>query len=272
MNFLKGNLSTSEFLISFLVPFSQIYFRMVKLDGSLDKPWLLFPLFLIFPLSILPTFYIHWNWLQKGQGGKPYDNWMYIPIILHVILMLILNRTKPSLELIIKLASITVGIMVPYFIREYNNCNQMGLNQMANVLGNSILIMGIAELLPSLFSILSFVPFVGMFFTLLGLIKSIPVFGETLFWSLGYLLSYVILNAINGKDIQKYCGNNKLLTFGFAGLGMGVLGFFLANFGFSRKKKVIEDDEEDYEVEDDEAQDYEEDYKEDYEEEDEEED
>lgn len=258
LNFIAGNLTRNEFLISLFVPFSQLYFRIVTLDGSLDKPWLLFPAFLILPLSIVPTLFVNWEWIQKGQGGKPYDNWMYIPIILHVLLMLIL-KTKPTLEIIIKITGITASIMIPYFIRESNNCKTMGFTQYANILGNSALVMGIAEIIPILFTTFTFLPVVGTFFSILDFIKLIPIVGKTLYWSIGYLLSYIILNMFNGTNINNYCSNNNLLLFGNIGIGLGILGFVLKTGRFGFNLSSYDDDEYD---DDEDDEDYDEEYEE----------
>jgi len=234
MNFLKnlnpaqGSLSRKDFLISLLVPFSQIYFRMTRLDGSLDKPWLFIPVFMVFPLSLVHTLYIHKEWLEKGQGGKPYDNWMYIPIVLHVILNILISVVKPPLEFLIKFAFIFCFIMIPYFIRESENCTD---SNYANIMANTAFIMGISQIMPTVFSTLSFIPFIGSFFTLLSFIQMIPGVGDTLYWSIGYVLSYVMLNSVNGNDITKYCGSgiDKLKTVGISGLVLGIIGLYLEN-------------------------------------------
>jgi len=257
MDFLKnlnpaqGNLSKRDFLISLLVPFSQIYFRMTKLDGSLDKPWLFIPIFMVFPLSLVHTLYIHKEWLQKGQGGKPYDDWMYLPIVLHVLLNIFISLVQPPLEILIRFAVIFGAIMIPYFIRESKNCDNPSY---ANIMANTAFVMGLSQIIPSVFSFLSFIPFIGLFFWILSFIQMIPIVGDTLYWSIGYVLSYVILNSVNGKDIAKYCGSgvDRLKTIGIAGIVLGFIGLFLEHgFGGNNdeEEEYDEDDEEEYDEE-----------------------
>ena len=48
-----------------VIPLGQLWARIFWLDGSLDKAWLLFPLFLIFPFSILPSLTMYFGFVKK---------------------------------------------------------------------------------------------------------------------------------------------------------------------------------------------------------------
>lgn len=225
--FFKGKLSNWELILGTLIPFSQLYFRLFYLDGSLDKPWLLIPFFLVLPLSFIPTMYVHWGWIDKGEGGSPFDNWMYIPMLFHVLITLFLNKMESKFDIVLRLSLIMISIMIPYFVREYNVCKKMGLNQIANIFGNAALIMGLAQTIPPLLSTASYFPMVGTFFSIVLLIRNIPVIGESLLWSIGYLLSYVVLNILNGLDKDIYCTRNYNIFLGFIGIIVGIFGYAL---------------------------------------------
>ena len=49
-----GSLSTWGVLIMGLIPLGQLWARIFNFNGSLDKWWLMFPLFLIPPFSFIP--------------------------------------------------------------------------------------------------------------------------------------------------------------------------------------------------------------------------
>ena len=65
-----------------IVPLGQLFVRINYLNGSVDKSWTLFPLFLIPPFSFIPLIMMKLGWIKNGSGGKPYDSLIFIPIIL----------------------------------------------------------------------------------------------------------------------------------------------------------------------------------------------
>lgn len=230
-NIFSGKLSTSEFMISLFIPLSQLYFRLVKLDGSLDKPWLLFPLLLIFPFSLLPTLYLNWGSIAKGTGGKPYDNYMYIPIIFYVLLNMMLKsmRTFGTMDTILRLCGLLLAIMFPYYMRESVNCDKMEFDNIMNIVSNSSLVLGISYMCLPLISLASYFPFVGLTFSVLSMIRSVPIIGESFLWGLWYLPTYMINNVFQGLDINNYCTNNKYYTHLIVGLVLGIVGINLDN-------------------------------------------
>lgn len=72
-----------------LIPFGQLFARIFYLDGSLDKWWLLIPIFYSPPFSLAPMIMILLGLVKKGKGGKPYDSYIYIPMILVTLKQLI---------------------------------------------------------------------------------------------------------------------------------------------------------------------------------------
>ena len=228
-NLFSGQLSTSEFMISLFIPLSQLYFRLVKLDGSLDKPWLLFPLLLIFPCSLLPTLYLNWGYVEKGQGGKPYDNWMYIPIIFYVLMNMMLNsiRMPGMMELLIKLIGLMLAIMIPFYMREKNNCTEMKFDNIMNTVSNSSLVLGVSLMCLPIMSVVSYLPVIGIPMSLLAMIRMIPIIGEASMWGIWYLPTYMITNVFNGQNINEYCTSHNKYTYMIVGLVLAILGIEL---------------------------------------------
>ena len=209
----------------------QLYLRIIKLNGSLDKPWLLMPLFLMFPLSLIPTLMIHWNYLKKGAGTPVYDKWMYIPIIFYVLYNIFLEYLDSDFDMLFRLCGLFISILIPYFIRESNNCKELKLNQYANILSNSALVLGISYMCLPIVEILGYVPIVGLFFSLLGMIRDIPMIGETLLWSIFYIPTYIIINMFNYKNgIQLYCGRKNHYILGIIGVILSISGYYLDDY------------------------------------------
>ena len=72
-----------------VLPFGQFFGRVFYLNGSLDKWWLLIPIFYIFPFCLVPVIMILLGLVKKGKGGKPYDKYIYVPMVMIAITKLI---------------------------------------------------------------------------------------------------------------------------------------------------------------------------------------
>jgi hypothetical protein len=225
-NIFNGKLSKMELIAGLFVPMSQVYFRLIKLNGSLDKPWLLLPFFLMFPLSILPTFMIHFGMLKPGAGGPVYDNYMYIPVIFYVLFNMFLENLESDFDMILRLAGVFAVSIIPYYLREARNCKAMGMNQMANVLSNAALVLGVTQMCFGAMQIASFLPLVGTAFSLLGMLREIPVIGEGLIFALWYLPAYMFINVFNSAGgLGKYCGRQNHWMILIGGLVASVIGY-----------------------------------------------
>lgn len=230
-NNFKGQFTRAELISSVLIPFSQLYFRVTKLNGSLDKPWLLFPLFLVLPFSLLPTLMMHFGYVSKGNGNNVHDNWMYIPVVFYVLYNFFLNYLQSDFDILFRLGGLFVSILIPYFIREYDNCKKLGLTQFANVFSNALLVLGISYMLLPLFELLGYLPMIGIIFSLLVQLRNIPMIGEVLLWSIGYIPTYVTVNMINyAGGLEKYCGRNNQLIFSVVGVILTIGGYYLDDY------------------------------------------
>ena len=73
LSFFKLELSIFKILLYIFIPFGPLYARIVDLNGSLDHAWTMFPVFNVFPLSIIPVLMIAFGAIKNGNGSKPYD-------------------------------------------------------------------------------------------------------------------------------------------------------------------------------------------------------
>ena len=202
------SLSTKEVVILGLLPMGQLYARVMKLNGSLDKKWALLPFFMMPPLQFIPLLMMKWGMIKKGKGGKPYDWFMLIPLILKITLAYLLEYLDIDfpLSLLVNVLANFLAVLIPYLIRTKKLCKKVTgknlLNSMAQAAAN--------QSTANIFSaVIGFVPIVGMIFDVLSLI---PIFGDHIPWMLSYTAGYVITNMYNGDDPNKFClkGSTKV--------------------------------------------------------------
>ena len=218
-SFLKGTSSDSSSKLTLfkafltILPLGQLWARVFWLDGSLDKMWLLFPFFLMIPFSIVPAFAMYFGYVKKGPGGKPYDVYMWIPIICKFLLASLIpmflqlfydDDDEPSqtkIFLYIFIFQIFIG-MIPNLIRTYKLCPNLTVSSFAKAFIDSTMSNGIGELLPF---ILNWLPFIGF---ALKIIRWIPVVNtqvSNILWSICFSFGYIFVNMFNGNNLNKYC-------------------------------------------------------------------
>lgn len=153
----------------------QLYTRIQHLNGSLDKPWLL--LFLFFPLSIVSSIWFFAGWVDEGQGSDPVDEWMYILPISSVIFTFIFYNLCDTSDMIstpLILIFNIVTFAASRVMRKSKDCpNKENLSYGRSVsVGIIASIIALATNLLSTF--LSYIPFIGIFFRLWGIVGIIP--------------------------------------------------------------------------------------------------
>ena len=202
-----GKISGKEAIISGLIPiFGQLWARITKFKGSLDKPWLFFPLFFIPPFSFIPSAMMYFGLIKDGEGGKPYDYFMLIPIILSVIAPLLLDMTEMGTVMWIFIYTFIMlsATFTAFIIRELKACDSKKIN-MANILNaakNSVITYAVSVLLPV---ILSYIPIAGLIVTIL---EFIPLMSN-LIWAVFFSFTYILINMSNGRDIKEYCTGSQ---------------------------------------------------------------
>jgi len=185
-----------------LVPLGQLWARIFWLDGSLDQSWMLLPFFWIPPLSAVPAFAAYFKYIKSGTGGEPpYDWYMLIPMIAKIVIGLFAATLIKNYGMAVAffLLLLQLGLTsLPHILRTLRGCKEKSFEFTAiHVLKAFIdgsIEHGIADILST---VLQFVPFFGLF---LSILKMIPVIGNItneFIWILGYVSSYVIINMVN---------------------------------------------------------------------------
>jgi hypothetical protein len=204
-----GKLSWKQVLILGLVPLGQLYARVNIFNGSLDKWWLMFPLLLFPPLSFIPLIMMKFGLVKNGNGSKPVDNFMLIPIIAKLIIPFVLpfviDEDSSVLFTIVSFILQLITAMTANLIRRNKNCNKITYDSVGKAGVDSIIAIGAGEI--TSFAI-EFVPLIGMFISLL---KNLPLVGgvvDSLVWSVGFAGAYVLINMFNqDPNLNKLCNS-----------------------------------------------------------------
>ena len=191
-----------------LVPiFGQLYSRIFSMDGSLDKWWLLIPVFYMPPFSFLPAFMMKTGRVKNGLGGKPYDWWLLVPFLLY-LLVYYLTEYQLDLSDIQGQLLITVvlyfGLLAAFYLREEGMCEEKNdeakvSSRWINSTYNASLALGMAKVVPL---VLGFLPVIGLVFTILDFIP-----GST---GLYLVTAYILINMWNARKINSYCSGDSL--------------------------------------------------------------
>lgn len=197
--FKKGELTTGEYWGCSLIPLGQLYARIFYYDGSLDHSWLMFPLFMIPPFQFLPITMMNLGMIKKGKGGKPYDWFMIIPILVKLGLGFMIFKGQEIDQKVI-FAILYCSILIPFLIKTYGYCD--GVNGWA-ALNSGALTAYISVALNVFTLILPFIPIIGLGVTTLE--TALPVIGGAIIWSLGYIPGYIVSNMYTSDDRDKFC-------------------------------------------------------------------
>lgn len=203
----NGKLSWTQVLILGLVPLGQLYARVKIFNGSLDKWWLMFPLLVFPPFSFIPLIMMKYGFVANGTGSTPIDNFMVIPIIAKLIIPFILpfviDEDSSILYTIVSFILQLLTVMAANLMRRKDNCKEITTNSVGKASIDSTIAIAMGEL--TSFAI-GFIPFIGMFVSIL---KGIPFIGglvDSLVWSIGFAGTYVVINMFNQHpNINKFC-------------------------------------------------------------------
>ena len=213
---LKMELSILKIILYIFIPFGPLYARIVDLNGTLDHPWTMFPVFNVFPFSIIPVLMIAFGAIKKGNGSKPYDIFMIIPIVCRIIFILIINWMMPdytTLKSLIVLFISIISIMIPNIIRRYENCKDrpdkdnnsysiLNGKQWYRTFVDSYFELGFSEIF---IIMINFVPFVGIGFKILSMLPFVGGFLDNILWLFGFISGYVIINMYNQANMDDMC-------------------------------------------------------------------
>lgn len=213
-----------------VLPFGSLFARIFLLDGSLDKIWLLFPIFLFPPFSIIPAALMYFGYLKKGKGGTPYDGFMLIPIISKFLLNLALPEFFKLFSNDVEISDTSISSfliqlvigMIPYIIRANKLCKDITLNSYCKAFIDSTIANSVGELFPF---IIKFVPFVGIVFRIVDWIPYLNTQVENVLWTFGYFIGYIVINMINADDMHNYCNPQVYGKNEYDGYGFIIMGF-----------------------------------------------
>lgn len=201
-----------QVLILGLVPLGQLWARIFNFNGSLDKWWMMFPLFLIPPFSFLPLLLMKFGFVADGKGSNPLDYWIILPIIakfiIPFIMPFIIDEDSEMLTSIVSLMLQLLTIMTANLIRRFNNCkpsysqDRITVDSIGKASIDSTIAFGIGEITAF---IIPWLPYVSIFITVLEFIPVLGDFVDSIFWTLGFAASYIIINMINQDNIVKFC-------------------------------------------------------------------
>lgn len=203
----ESKLSWIQVLVMSLLPLGQLWARIFYFNGSLDKWWLMFPLLLFPPLSFIPLILMKFGVVANGKGSDPVDKIMLLPIIAKFIIPFILpfiidEDDHETLFMLVGSVLQLLTIMTANLTRRYNTCNDITTDSVGKASIDSVIAFGMAELVPV---VISFIPFVGLAYTVLEMIPVIGDFVHEIFWSLGFAATYIIINMFNQDNIKQFC-------------------------------------------------------------------
>lgn len=254
------NISILGLILYSLIPGGQLWCRIFDLDGSLEHAWLLFPLFMIFPFSIIPMLLIYFNIVKKGKGSKPIDFYLIFPIVTKIGLSIMLPRMIENTSMVYWLTQLgTLGmITLVKIIRSYGSCSEekketsLTLGKITQAMSDSIFESGLAGLFYSVISLVKIVPPIGLIIMLID-----TLFGDTVnlvFWCVGYMFYYVINNMFNQYDMTSFCNPSPSSPWTIAKTVIGFIVLMFSNLSglaslksFRKKimtKKVLQNDDD----------------------------
>ena len=178
-----------------VIPFiGQIIGRFIYLDGSLDKPWLL--LFGIPPLTLVPALFMMFGLIKKGKGGKPWDYYVLIPIIINIITGFIFKNYGIKGQ-VIRYILLLLSFIFIYWLKSKKTCK--GSARYTKIITDSLITYILMEVMKI---VLEYVPLIGIVIKVIQ--KTIP-FGYLILDAFSILCVYVITNMINSVDSKKFC-------------------------------------------------------------------
>ena len=178
-----------------VIPFiGQIIGRFIYLDGSLDKPWLL--LFGIPPLTLVPALFMMFGLIKKGKGGKPWDYYVLIPIIINIITGFVLKNYGIKGQ-VIRYILLLLSFIFIYWLKSKKTCKKSA--RYSKIITDSLITYCLMEVMKI---VLEYVPLIGIVIKVIQ--KTIP-FGYLILDAFSIFCVYVITNMINSVDSKKFC-------------------------------------------------------------------
>ena len=182
------------FIFTSAIPFvGQLIARFMILDGSMDKPWLLF--FAVPPLTLVPAFFMMFGAIKPLRGGDPVDKLVWLPIMGTVLGTIIAQGSKP--RHVFKLLLSLGGFSVAYLIKTKRICGDRYDND--KIVLDSIT----SYMFTVIFAlILPYVPFIGKF---VGILQAVVPMSDLMLQVLAVIIVYATTNIMNGTFNKQHC-------------------------------------------------------------------
>ncbi len=201
----KVNMSLLEMFMYGMIPgFGQLLMRVDKFGGSLDKPYLFFPLLLFPPFSFIPVLIAKFGFLKKEQGENILDIYVLIPVIFRFILIFVMAQIGSPGGLLLQIALVFGAILLTNIIHVLTEerCKSVEggfFQKLTKEASDSMIEYAIGTLL--LFST-TFIPVIGEVleglrdtpFPGIGKLSSVI---DSSIWSIGLVSGYMMMNMID---------------------------------------------------------------------------
>ncbi len=210
-------MSLLEMLMYGLIPgFGQLLMRINKFGGSLDKPYLLFPLLLFPPFSFIPVLIAKFGFLKKTEGEQIMDIYIIIPIILRFILIFVMAYISTSVagSLLVQIGILLAGVLCANLLHIFTEKRCKDIKEgfggkLIKGMSDSMIQYGVGVLM---ILASTFIPIVGEILEGLRDIQ-LPILGDIsamidgALWSFGLITGYLIMNMIdvNYVNTQDAC-------------------------------------------------------------------
>jgi len=228
----KVDMNILEMGLYGIMPMGQLLMRLIKYNGSLDKLYLLFPLFLIPPFSFIPVIFAKLGWIKKSADSvPPIDIYVLIPIIFRFILILFIKQVAEFGSFFLQVGLVLGALIGTNVLRHYHARKCDNISIIGSITKGSF-----DSMLEYSFGVMTtflvmFIPFIG---EILEFILTIPIpyvsqIVESLIWGFGFAGGYLMVNMFDanfdkGKD---YCSgkvsNTRMII---SGIAMAVALFF----------------------------------------------
>ena len=200
-----------------LIPYGQLWTRIVNYSGSVDQPWYFFPLFLFPPLQFIPVILLNLGYIKEGKGGKVYDNFVWIPIATKFIMQFFGRMFIPD-EYYHWISEILIlsSIIVAKYLHSNDSCKvakkeiSSSFTNFQTILIDAVFENGVAGIFNV---IIGFLPVIGWALMAISMVESLNNIMVFLFWMAGYLFIYTLQNMFEQDNMDHFCNPLEITTF-----------------------------------------------------------
>ncbi len=199
-----------EYIVYSILPLlGQVLLRVIRLGGSLSRPWLFIPIFWIPPFTLIPVLIATFsNYIKPTNSGKVYDHFIIIPIIIKLLLSFLPLHTGDykGMYIIILVGSLLIANTI--HILKNETCEKIGSKLhtvFLRALSDSFIQYSIGFILVFLCKIIGkFIPVIKAFSLIL--LNNPTMYKITLFilWAFGlvggYMLSHMYDNNVESDE------------------------------------------------------------------------